>query len=120
LTTGTTATVDEIDSGRLRAELVMLFFSQVPGSSLPLMITDAFMNHFIAVGPLFFFIFYIAYGQLTYKPQIPSNIPWIGKDSSKLFAETRAMIPIFGNVRKWLAEGYKKACPWKPFANLLG
>ena len=36
------------------------------------------------------------------------NLPWIGKEDGKLFAEARASIASFTNSRKWLAEGYAK------------
>ena len=59
-------------------------------------------------GPLVLFIFYILYTQFTSKSTLPSDLPWIGKDSSKLFAETRASLRSFNNVRQWLGEGYEK------------
>ena len=80
----------------------------------------AFAERLIAlfiVGPLFLLISHILYAQLTYKTEIPSNLPWVGKNSSKLFAERRAAIQSFANTRKWLAEGYEKVyfkvvLPW--------
>jgi cytochrome P450 len=33
-------------------------------------------------------------------------LPWVGKDPTKLFAETRAHLSSFSKVRQWLSEGY--------------
>lgn len=38
----------------------------------------------------------------------PNNLPWIGKDNTKLFAATRATFSSINNVNKWLSEGYQK------------
>jgi len=71
-----------------------------------------FMEYFVilVIGSLSF-LFYVFHAQLTYKPEFPPNVPWVGKDSSKFFAESRAMISSFNNARRWLAEGYEKASP---------
>src|SRR6266498_1302995 len=58
--------------------------------------------------PLIFFICYVIYSKATSKSPVPSDLPWIGRDSSKLFSETRAAFNSFSNFRKWLAEGYEK------------
>lgn len=54
------------------------------------------------------FIIYSIYNRLTAVPSIPEGVPWIGKDSSKLFAETRAFLASFGNVTEWLEIRYEK------------
>lgn len=58
--------------------------------------------------PLLVFSLYTLYTYLTSEPLIPAELPWIGKRSNKLFAETRAHFASFHNVRNWLAEGYEK------------
>jgi hypothetical protein len=63
------------------------------------------------IASLALFLFYALYASITSKSEVPSDLPWIGKDSSKLFAETRASFSSFGNVRKWLGEGYEKVSP---------
>jgi hypothetical protein len=86
----------------------MPYFSTIPYHSM----VTAFLEHFTSlsiVGSLVF-ISYMLYSRLTYKPEIPSNLPWIGRESSKHFAEMRATFSSIGNTRKWLAEGYKKVC----------
>ena len=41
------------------------------------------------------------------KQEYPS-LPWVGKDDSKSFAETRATLSSISHVKNWLAEGYQK------------
>lgn len=53
---------------------------------------------------------YSIYSRLMATAAVPAGVPWIGKDSSKLFAETRATFASFNNVREWLGEGYEKVC----------
>lgn len=53
-------------------------------------------------------VVYSVYNRLTAVSNIPAGIPWIGKDPSKLFADTRANLASFSNVREWLEVGYKK------------
>lgn len=58
--------------------------------------------------PIILFIIYSIYNRLTAVPNIPEGVPWIGKDPSKLFADTRAFLASFGNGREWLRIGYEK------------
>jgi len=58
--------------------------------------------------PISLLIVYSVYTRLTSTSTVPSGLPWVGKDSSKLFADTRATFASFSNVRKWLGEGYEK------------
>ncbi|RDI89562.1 hypothetical protein Vi05172_g121 [Venturia inaequalis] len=58
--------------------------------------------------PLLFVIVSTIYSRLTATLPPPSDLPWVGKDSSKTFAETRAHLASFSNVRQLLHEGYNK------------
>ena len=58
--------------------------------------------------PLFLLVIFSVYNRLTNVSVIPGGVPWIGKDTSKMFAGTRASIAGFNNVRKWLEVGYDK------------
>ena len=55
--------------------------------------------------PLLLFIIFSVYNRLT-KHNIPKGVPWIGKDTSKMFAGTRASIAGLKDVKKWLEVGY--------------
>jgi hypothetical protein len=86
------------------------------GITYPSIPINSFMEHFIiisVVGSLLCLVF-VFHIQLIHKYKFPSNVPWVGKDSSKLFAEGRTMISGFNNPRRWLAEGYEKVRPRKP------
>ena len=58
--------------------------------------------------PLLLFVLFSVYNRLTTVSNIPERVPWIGKDTSKIFASTRASIAGFNNARKWLEDGYDK------------
>ena len=58
--------------------------------------------------PILLLVLHSIYGRLTSTSSVPAGVPWVGKDSNKLFAETRATFGSFNNVRKWLEEGYQK------------
>ena len=58
--------------------------------------------------PVALFALYSIYSRLSYKSSVPPGIPWVGKSSSGLFAETRATFASFSNVCNWLGEGYEK------------
>jgi hypothetical protein len=58
--------------------------------------------------PLLFIIISMLYSRLTARLPLPAELPWIGKNSTKIFAETRAHLTSFNNVRQWLNEGYNK------------
>lgn len=58
--------------------------------------------------PLFFVTVSTVYTSLTARAPLPTCIPWIGKDSNRLFAETRAHLSSFTQVKQWLQEGYEK------------
>lgn len=45
----------------------------------------------------------VIYSQWT-KEDLPSGLPWVGRESNKLFAETRANFASFYKVRQWLDE----------------
>ena len=72
---------------------------------------DAFLQRLstpaVAITFLLFVIFSV-YNRLTNVSNIPRGVPWIGKDTSKMFAGTRASIAGFKDVRKWLEIGYDK------------
>jgi hypothetical protein len=59
--------------------------------------------------PVLFAVFSLLYSRITAGKTTPKNLPWIGK-STGLFAETRAHLASFNNVREWLGEGYKRVC----------
>jgi hypothetical protein len=69
-------------------------------------IMDRLSNSFIWVPVLFAFIS-LLYSRITARRTTPKDVPWIGKPTG-LFAETRAHLSSFNNVRQWLGEGYKK------------
>ena len=87
------------------------------GSSIRLLTFTDFAEHFIPLsisGYLSVLVLYFLYTRLTRKSEVPPGLPWVGKDPSKFFAETRAAISSFVNCRKWLAEGYEKVYySWK-------
>ena len=58
--------------------------------------------------PLLLLVIFFVYNRLTNVSNVPGGVPWIGKDTSKMFASTRASIAGFKNVRKWLEVGYHK------------
>lgn len=60
--------------------------------------------------PIALSIVSLLYSRIKSASTLPSGLPWVGKDSSLLFADTRATFASFSNVRKWLGEGYEKAC----------
>lgn len=69
-------------------------------------IMDRLSNSLIWAPVLFAFIS-LLYSRLTARRTTPKNLPWIGKPAG-FFAETRAHLASFNNVRQWLGEGYKK------------
>ncbi|TID17437.1 hypothetical protein E2P81_ATG08009 [Venturia nashicola] len=58
--------------------------------------------------PLLFVIVSTIYSRLTATLPPPSDLPWVGKNSSNMFAETRAHLTSFNNIRQLLHEGYNK------------
>ncbi|KAL9135843.1 MAG: hypothetical protein Q9175_002948 [Cornicularia normoerica] len=58
--------------------------------------------------PILLFVVFSVYNRLTAVSNIPAGLPWVGKDSSNLFANTRAKLASFTNVREWLEVGYNK------------
>ena len=72
---------------------------------------DAFLQRLstpaVAI-PFLLFVIYSVYYRLTNVSNIPEGVPWIGKDTSKRFAGTKASIAGFSDVRKWLEAGYDK------------
>lgn len=58
--------------------------------------------------PLLSIVISIIYYRITAKAPLPKSLPWIGEDSSKMFAGTRARLMSFNNVRQLLNEGYNK------------
>ena len=58
--------------------------------------------------PFLLLVIFSVYNRLTDVSNIPGGVPWIGKDTSKMFASTRASIAGFNSVRKWLEVGYDK------------
>ena len=61
----------------------------------------------VAIPSLLLLIFSV-YNRLANVSNIPRGVPWIGKDTSKMFAGIRASIAGFTNVGKWLEVGYDK------------
>ncbi|KIV98586.1 uncharacterized protein PV09_09620 [Verruconis gallopava] len=57
---------------------------------------------------LCFVLVSVIYSFATSYERLPTTIPWIGKDASKLFAETRAHFASFSRIRQWLKIGYDK------------
>lgn len=60
--------------------------------------------------PLLFVIVSMLYSRFTAVLPPPSDLPWVGKASSTMFAETRAHLASFSNVRQLLHEGYNNVC----------
>jgi hypothetical protein len=58
--------------------------------------------------PLLFVVISMLYSRVTARLPPPAELPWIGKNPSKMFAETRAHLMSFNNVRQLLNEGYNK------------
>lgn len=72
---------------------------------------DALLEHLwdpVVAVPLALLVIYFIYGHLTAVPPVPTGLPWIGRDPSKLFSESRASLASFNNIRQWLNEGYEK------------
>lgn len=65
--------------------------------------------------PLVLLVTYAIYNRLHVSPSIPSELPWVGRDPSKLFSQTRVSLASLTNYRQWLNEGYQKA-PLFPLA----
>ena len=70
-------------------------------------VLDRFLNPAIAF-PLVLLVSHLIYIRLNAKPDVPPELPWIGRDPSKWFSKTRASLASFSNVRQWLNEGYEK------------
>ena len=68
------------------------------------------LSHRGILYPLCFVVVAWFYSRVTSCKSLPEEIPWVGKDSRKLFAETRAHFTSFTKVRQWLGEGYAKVC----------
>jgi hypothetical protein len=70
--------------------------------------TPEFLARPVILFPLGFVLLSVLYSLATSNDRLPETIPWIGKDCTKLFAETRAHFSSFSNVRQWLQAGYGK------------
>ena len=57
--------------------------------------------------PFLLFVTFSVHNRLT-RYNIPKGVPWIGKDTSKVFAGTRASIAGLKDVKKWLEAGYEQ------------
>ena len=69
---------------------------------------EAFLQRLSTPSVAILFLLFVAisvYNRLT-KYNIPKGVPWIGKDTSKMFAGTRASIAGLKDVKKWLEAGY--------------
>lgn len=67
------------------------------------------MAHFDLL--LYFALLTLAYTVLSRafaKSHVASNIPWVGRDFSKVLSHQRATWASVFNTQKWLAEGYEK------------
>ena len=58
--------------------------------------------------PILILLTYSLYHRLNAVSKVPEGVPWVGKDPSKLFADTRAFLASFNAVKGWLAVGYAK------------
>lgn len=58
--------------------------------------------------PILLLVVYSLYIRLTAVSNIPAGLPWIGKDPSKVLADTRANLASLSSVREWLEVGYSK------------
>jgi len=50
---------------------------------------------------------YAIHSRFSSKAPLP-DLPWVGKEDGKMFAEARASISSFGKSHSWLKEGYEK------------
>ena len=69
---------------------------------------DAFLQRLstpAVIIPSLLFVIFSIYNRLT-KVEIPEGVPWIGKDTSKMFAGTRTSVAALKDVKKWLEVGY--------------
>lgn len=66
------------------------------------------LTHSAIAVPLIVIVLYNVYNNLTAKPSVPGNLPWIGRKSTGFFAETKAHLASFSDVPGQLAEGYAK------------
>lgn len=73
-------------------------------------LAERFTNPAVAI-PIVVLVLYFVYNRFTAGEAVPAGLPWVGKDPSKLFAETRAALQSFNCVRDWLNEGYEKVGP---------
>ena len=62
------------------------------------------------IAPFVLFFIIQVFGALISTSKAPKNLPWVGKDTSKFFAETRAHLSSFKHGVKNLADGYEKVC----------
>lgn len=73
-------------------------------------LAERFTNPAVAI-PIVVLVLYFVYNRFAAGEAVPAGLPWVGKDPSKFFAETRAALQSFNCVRDWLNEGYEKARP---------
>ena len=57
--------------------------------------------------PILFLVVYSVYNRLTTVSNKSACLPWIGKNSSKVFADTRANLASFSSVKEWLEIIYR-------------
>lgn len=70
-------------------------------------ILDRLTSHPIATA-VSCIVLYTALTRLTAPTLVPKTLPWVGKRSNRLFAETWATFESFANVPIWMGEGYNK------------
>ena len=61
----------------------------------------------IIITSLCLFVIIQLFFSLSAETKTPENVPWLGKDSRKIFAESRAHFSSFVDYRKWITDGYE-------------
>lgn len=69
--------------------------------------------------PILAFVVCSVYKRLNAPSIIPQGVPWVGRDSSKLFADTRAFLSSFYGGKEWLEAGYEQVHPPLMFVSVL-
>lgn len=72
---------------------------------------DALLQHLSSLTvaiPILVLAVCSVYKRLTAVSLLPEGVPWVGRESSKLFADTRAILASFNRGREWLETGYNQ------------
>ena len=62
----------------------------------------------VVILPIVVLLAWNAYRAFTARAPVPSDLPWVGKDSEGPIAEIAASFKSFNHARDWLKEGYEK------------